>query len=200
MADVIDVNLKGCLYFSRIAVAYMKDGFVNSNPNAAVQKSLTLTSSANGFMEAPGLYAYASSKAGMIGLLRSFKPISAKNFGIRVNVVCPTATDTPMIAAAVDHVRQVGAPLSTPEGCGKIIQQLALDPKHNGEVVVILNDRGWDIERGLDRTRHLWLDDEPATLLEETQIKMGAVSENFVNASSMSTDTTQDQDWSEAHS
>lgn len=177
MADVLDINLKGCLYFSRIAVAYMKEGHTqNDDSSSEARKSLTLISSANGFMEAPGLYAYASSKAGIIGLLRSFKPISVKNFGIRVNVVCPTATDTPMVAAAMDYVRQVGAPLSTPGGCGKIIQQLALDPKHHGEVVVILNDRGWDIEAGLDRTRHVWLDDEPATLLEETQEKMAAVS------------------------
>ncbi|KAF2799647.1 NAD(P)-binding protein [Melanomma pulvis-pyrius CBS 109.77] len=173
--DVLDINLKGCLYFSRIAIAYMKEGFVPNidSTGAGTRKSLTLLSSANGFHSAPGLYAYAASKSGIIGMLRSFSPISVQNLGIRVNVVCPTATDTKMVANARDFLIAMNAPLSTAEGCGKIIQQLVLDPRHHGKVVLVMSDRGWDIEEGLNRTRHQWMDDEAATILEETQVKMG---------------------------
>lgn len=179
--DVLDVNLKGCLHFSRIAMAYMKEGFApNSGSHGAdTRKSLTLLSSANGFHSAPGMYAYAASKSGIIGMLRSFSPISVQNFGIRVNVVCPTATDTKMVANARDFLIAMNAPLSTAEGCAKITQQLVLDPKHHGKAVLVMNDRGWDFEEGLNRTRHQWMDDEAATILEETQIKLGPVGMPF---------------------
>lgn len=43
-----------------------------------------------------------------------------------------------------------------------------------------MDDRAWALK--LDETRHQWLDDEAATILEETQLKMGAVSLCCLNA------------------
>jgi NAD(P)-dependent dehydrogenase (short-subunit alcohol dehydrogenase family) len=88
--NVLEVNLKGCLYFARIAMTYMNERFiVNSLYRTTVSKSLILLSSASGFNEAPGLYAYAyaSSKAGITGMLRSFRSISLQNFGVSVESV-----------------------------------------------------------------------------------------------------------------
>ena len=60
---VIDVNLKGVLYFARIASVYLEQG----DPS---DKSLTMVSSVAGFREDPGLNVYVPSKHGVLGLMR----------------------------------------------------------------------------------------------------------------------------------
>jgi NAD(P)-dependent dehydrogenase (short-subunit alcohol dehydrogenase family) len=60
---VVDVNLKGELYFARIASVYLQQG-----PKA--DKSLTLVSSVAGFREDPGLNVYVPAKHGVLGLMR----------------------------------------------------------------------------------------------------------------------------------
>lgn len=50
---VIKVNLLGSAYFARIAVVYLREG-----KKEGEDKSLTLTSSAAGFRESPGLWMY----------------------------------------------------------------------------------------------------------------------------------------------
>lgn len=66
--NVVDVNLKGELYFARIASVYLRQG-----GGEAKDKSLTLLSSVAGFREDPGLYVYTPSKHGVLGLMRSLR-------------------------------------------------------------------------------------------------------------------------------
>ena len=66
---IVDVNLKGPLYFSRIASVYLRQG----GGDEASDKSLTLLSSVAGFREDPGLYVYIASKHGVLGLMRSLR-------------------------------------------------------------------------------------------------------------------------------
>lgn len=42
--------------------------------------------------------------------------------------------------------------------------------------VARMGDRAWALK--INETRHQWLDDEAATILEETQMKMGHVSQH----------------------
>ena len=63
---VVDVNLKGVLYFARIASVYLQQG----SEGASSDKSLTLVSSVAGFREDPGLNVYVPSKHGVLGLMR----------------------------------------------------------------------------------------------------------------------------------
>lgn len=71
---VVDVNLKGELYFSRIASVYLRQPDLNSKSStAALDKSLTLVSSVAGFREDPGLHVYIASKHGVLGLMRSLR-------------------------------------------------------------------------------------------------------------------------------
>lgn len=70
--SIIDVNLKGPLYFSRLASVYLQQ----SGPDgakAAMDKSLTVVSSVAGFREDPGLHVYVPSKHGVIGLMRALR-------------------------------------------------------------------------------------------------------------------------------
>lgn len=66
--NVVDVNLKGELYFARIASVYLRQGRTR-----AKDKSLTLVSSVAGFREDPGLHVYTPSKHGVLGLMRSLR-------------------------------------------------------------------------------------------------------------------------------
>jgi len=73
-AKVLDVNLKGEVYFARIASVYLRQPDVNSKSStAAADKSLTLVSSVAGFREDPGLFVYTASKHGVLGLMRSLR-------------------------------------------------------------------------------------------------------------------------------
>ena len=64
---VVDVNLKGEIYFARIASVYLRQG------EGGGDKSLTLVSSVAGFREDPGLFVYTPSKHGVLGLMRSLR-------------------------------------------------------------------------------------------------------------------------------
>ncbi|KAH7018802.1 hypothetical protein EDB80DRAFT_675838 [Ilyonectria destructans] len=157
VADVIDVNLTACLYFTRIALAYLKEGVDPEAQGGEPYKSLILLSSANGFQEAPGIVGYSASKHGIIGIVRSLRPLATKNFGIRIKTICPVATDTPMIAAAVDFLKSVDAPLNTVSGCVDIVLQILFDIKAHGQAVLVIDNKGIDIESGIAQSRSQWL-------------------------------------------
>lgn len=69
---VIDVNLKGPMYFARLASVYLRQSAGGGEEAGAVpmDKSLTFTSSVAAFREDPGLYVYVASKHGVMGLMR----------------------------------------------------------------------------------------------------------------------------------
>lgn len=75
--SVVDVNLKGQLYFSRLASVYLRQG------EGGQDKSLTLVSSVAGFREDPGLYVYTASKHGVMGLMRSLRAHVSRFLGQR---------------------------------------------------------------------------------------------------------------------
>lgn len=62
--SVLDINLKGPVFFARIASVYLRQG------DRTGDKSLTFTSSVGGFREDPGLWVYVPSKHGVLGLMR----------------------------------------------------------------------------------------------------------------------------------
>ncbi|KAK5219678.1 hypothetical protein LTR72_008062 [Exophiala xenobiotica] len=161
LSDVIEINLTACLWFTRIALAYLKADFnpkqAQTGNQAPLSKSLILVSSANGFHEAPGLAAYSASKHGIIGIVRSLRRLTLWNFGVRLNAICPVATDTPMIAGAVDLLRSLDAPMNTTQGCVDVLIQTALDDQQHGKVVLVIKNRGIDIEEGLEKLQSGWL-------------------------------------------
>lgn len=152
--DVIDINLNGCLYFTRIALAYLNQGSIRSQ---LPSKSLTLISSATAFQEGPGLCSYTASKAGILGLMRSLRSLTPRICNTRINVVCPWATDTAMIAAYVHLFRENGIPLNSPDEVAVYTQHVACDIRLNGKNVYVGGGKGFDIEEGLDKTLPQWL-------------------------------------------
>lgn len=187
--SALDINLKGLAYFARVASVYM-----SHHKSSGQDKSLTLMSSAAGFLESRGLYMYQASKHGVLGLLRTARlsfPESMK--GIRVNALCPSFVRTGMTQDLVGKWEGAGLPVNEPEDLAKAIAALAAADRSTAasmlqrEEVVAINVHDlpssggmdwdhvdqttgitgrsfyvegglcWDIEEGLDRTRHLWL-------------------------------------------
>lgn len=85
--DVIDVNLNGTRNTIEACKQYLKPG-----------ASIVITSSALGLRSQEGAGAYTASKHALIGLGQVY----AKEFGrqrIRVNCICPTVVQTPMVTS-----------------------------------------------------------------------------------------------------
>ena len=162
MTDLIDINLNGTLYFTRIGLAYLNadaQGTVTSATNGSLtfSKSLTLVSSAAGFKESPGLCAYSASKHGIIGVVRALRGLTPQLYNVRVNAICPWATDTAMIAQVVDLWKRSGMPLNTADDIALFNIQCAADPRLNGRSVFVGGGKGFDIEEGIDRLEPEWL-------------------------------------------
>jgi len=62
--------------------------------------SIVNTSSGAGLIATPGLAAYCASKHAILGLTKTAAVENART-GVRVNAICPGATDTPMLQASM---------------------------------------------------------------------------------------------------
>lgn len=84
---VLDVNLKGAFFACRFAIPALKE----------TGGSIVCISSDYGLVGGPGAALYCASKFGLNGLVRSLALELAPS-GVRVNSICPTDVDTPMLA------------------------------------------------------------------------------------------------------
>lgn len=109
-------------------------------------------------MEAPRLGLYGASKHGVIGLMRSLRCTLPASHQINVCAVCPWMTATAMVRETRDQWIHAGLPMNQPEDVASIVVGLAAaGAGANGKAIYVEGGRGWDIEEGLDRTRHEWL-------------------------------------------
>lgn len=151
-----DINLRGSLWFAHIAVQYLAHGAEGDE-----NKSLTLMSSLAGFKETPGLPVYEASKSGIIGLMRSLRLYlpSAFKVNIRVNTVCPSATDTGMIAGVKDSWEDKGIKINTTESVAKVFVAICAAGKGSQSIWYDgLNSQG--TRRRQNRGAMDWDDDE----------------------------------------
>jgi (+)-trans-carveol dehydrogenase len=86
--ELLDVNLTGVFITLKAAIPAMIA--------AGNGGSIALTSSGAALVSGPGLADYKAAKAGVLSLVRTLACELAPHF-IRVNGICPTAVDTPMI-------------------------------------------------------------------------------------------------------
>jgi NAD(P)-dependent dehydrogenase (short-subunit alcohol dehydrogenase family) len=142
--SVLDINLKGAIHFARIAIVYLKIG-----AGVDEDKSIIFLASLASFHDTPGFFVYQTAKHGVLGLMRSLRFFASTKLGIRVNCVCPWATDTPMIAGAVDSWVSMGHPMNTAIDVAKIVVALGVDKTINGKNVFVEGGNGWEIEQKL---------------------------------------------------
>jgi NAD(P)-dependent dehydrogenase (short-subunit alcohol dehydrogenase family) len=88
------VNVLGALHVTRAAASQMQAG-----------SSIVNIASLSALMGAPGLGAYASSKAALVELTRT-SALELAGRGIRVNAIAPSGVDTQMLAGDSDVVRR----------------------------------------------------------------------------------------------
>ena len=85
----VEVNLCGAIFTARIGCHYLRKNAKGGNGKAG--GDLVLVSSIAGFKESGGLPTYTASKHGVVGLMRGLW-LTAREEGIRVNVICPWMT------------------------------------------------------------------------------------------------------------
>jgi NAD(P)-dependent dehydrogenase (short-subunit alcohol dehydrogenase family) len=168
---VLQVNLIGTLYFAHIAAVYLRK---DATPED--DKSLVLLSSVAAFEESPGLFVYQATKHGVLGLMRSLRryfPGAYENSRIRVNCVCPWATDTAMVSTFQAAWQEEGLPMNSPEDVAQMILGVSVDEALSGESIYVEGSRGWAIERELERAKPQWLGESAAANLAKGQAFLG---------------------------
>ena len=95
---IIDINIRGVM--NGIAAAYPV--MVSQGHGCIVN-----TASAAGLAPLPLLTAYAMTKHAVVGLSRSLR-IEAAHYGVRVNALCPSAIETPLLDSGMPE--DMGAP------------------------------------------------------------------------------------------
>ncbi|MGB8417010.1 SDR family NAD(P)-dependent oxidoreductase [Paraburkholderia sp.] len=142
--DVLDVNLFGAFLVATCGRTLLLEG---------QQSSIVFVSSSMAFGPVPGFAPYIASKAGLIGLTRALAlEFSPK---VRVNVIAPSAMETPFLAGGTGRVEDEAIPgwfdarmmssqiplgrLATPQDCAGAIDFL-LDERSSfitGQVITL---------------------------------------------------------------
>ncbi|KAK8140068.1 hypothetical protein PG984_000134 [Apiospora sp. TS-2023a] len=163
---VLDVNLKGSVFFTRVAVHFLRKSLARYGENGdGTQKdaSLILVGSIASLGEFPGLFQYSATKQGIMGLFRSTKNHLLETEGIRVNVVLPNSTRTKMVASVIAMYEANGLPSNEPEDVADTFLY-ALSSNINGEALYVTGAKTYEVEKSLTRVKGDWLGE---TLYEE---------------------------------
>ena len=136
--QVVQINLIGTMNVIRLAVEQM----VKNTPNDDNERGVIVNTASIAALEGQyGQAAYASSKAGVIGLAL---PVARElaGSGIRVMTIAPGLFETPMMAGMSDKVREALLNMTLfPARLGKAIEYAKLvshiveNPMLNGEVI-----------------------------------------------------------------
>ncbi|KAF2225923.1 putative 3-hydroxyacyl-CoA dehydrogenase [Elsinoe ampelina] len=159
LMKVLEIDLTGPLYFSRVASVYLRQPALNDKSStAAADKSLTLVSSIAGITEAPGLPVYSAAKHGVVGLMRSLRVTLMKElFGrIRTNAILPWMTKTRMVKGVEKGWAEAGLPTNEPVDVAKIMAGVMADGESNGFSLFVGGGRAFETEAGYDRTQPQW--------------------------------------------
>ncbi|KAL9059142.1 MAG: hypothetical protein Q9162_001360 [Coniocarpon cinnabarinum] len=111
-SKTIDVNIKGTLYCVRAVSKAMADQEPSTHSDRHGDRELGRGSivnlgSVNSYTAAPGMLPYTTSKHALMGLTKSAALDCLQN-RIRINAVCPSWVDTPMMQASLQRVPMLG--------------------------------------------------------------------------------------------
>ena len=139
---VLDVNLKGVVYTTHLALFYLprNPGSTAANPRCDPDQThrdrhILLISSIAGFLPIPGQALYAASKHAVVGLYRTLRS-SAFVHGVRVSLICPYFIDTPLLSG-VARALLAGGAMGKAEDVVEAATRFAADPRVVGRAVSV---------------------------------------------------------------
>ncbi|ROV87888.1 hypothetical protein VMCG_10296 [Cytospora schulzeri] len=108
----VDINIKGAVIFIRAVTAAMAKqeplSYTSRHGTRSLGRgSIIILGSVNSHVAVPRMLSYTTSKHAIIGIAKS-AAIDCLQSHIRVNTVCPSWVDTPMIEASLQRVPQLG--------------------------------------------------------------------------------------------
>lgn len=117
---IMAINLRGCYLGLRSVARAIRSG-----------GAIVVTASVGGLTGVSSNPAYAASKHGVVGLVKSMAPSFAAR-GVRINALCPGGVNTPMVGAAI-HDLDVAPDKLPMVGLGE-----RAFPEHMAETVLFL--------------------------------------------------------------
>ncbi|KAI5450289.1 hypothetical protein NCC49_003200 [Naganishia albida] len=146
---IIDVNINGVLYTTKLATHY----FISQNGEKESEKQedtcLVLISSGAGYLDCPRAPQYQASKWGMRGVMHSLRR-TAHHYGSRVNVIAPWYVETNILSKeAFNHVKSLGVEFATLTDAGSCLLRILADRKMNGHSL-FLSPRKWAAKGYMD--------------------------------------------------
>ncbi|KAJ5779886.1 hypothetical protein N7457_007606 [Penicillium paradoxum] len=159
---VLDVNLLGSMYVSRIASVYLRH-----NRGSNCDRSILLFSCVSGFKDSPSLFIYQASKHGVIGLMRSLRNYISSPYKhyLRINTVCPWVTQTDSIQKVETQWRGADLPINTPDQVATVATGVLVDQSLSGTSMFVEAGRAWEIEQNITRLESEWLGEAPSEVL-----------------------------------
>jgi NAD(P)-dependent dehydrogenase (short-subunit alcohol dehydrogenase family) len=134
----VDINLRAVMLATKLEVNHFRalgEGGVIIN-----------TGSMGGIVPMPTSPIYAATKAGVIQFTRSLAYLAGED--IRVNAICPSITDTPMVReggqAAIDAAQKMLGGILQPEQIAEGVLRLIEDDTRAGAVMRVTVQKGID--------------------------------------------------------
>lgn len=138
---MVDINLTAMLEGTAIAVRDFRKRGVNG--------VIINTASMGGLLPMPGSPVYAATKAGVVNFSRSLAYLADE--GIRVNAICPSFTDTPLVRrdgdARVGEITKAMGGILDAEFVAEGFVELVEDNTRAGAIMRVTVQRGRDYAR-----------------------------------------------------
>ncbi|EEH36398.1 hypothetical protein PAAG_06816 [Paracoccidioides lutzii Pb01] len=169
---VLDIDLRAAGDTLKLAIYWMRKTAVRDV--AGHQKgvgSIVMTASLAGYLATTDAPVYSAAKHGIVGLMRALKNDLAKH-NIAISVVAPAITLTPIITSPSRRnnadpaewaaaMAKSGVPINKPESVALSVAHLInLGMQANGQGLLVQKDRMVDVERGIAKTREIWMGKE----------------------------------------
>jgi NAD(P)-dependent dehydrogenase (short-subunit alcohol dehydrogenase family) len=111
-----------------------------------------------------------ASKSAVLGLARSLAQRLPASHNIRVNVVCPSLTRTPLASMHVlPFFEKHKLPINEPMDIADSVLFLASAPECNRKILWVEGAKSWDIEDPLLRLMPEWVGEGPWSIMETVQ-------------------------------
>lgn len=146
---VIDVNLLGCLYITRIASVYLRHDRL---PNT--DRSIALGCLLHSWLKRVSQRSHISSLETWHNRTDAFPAaISPLRYvhNIRINTICPYMTVTSMVGVLRELWVEAKLPINTPMDVAKATAAVCVDSELHGKSVCVEGGRAWEVETDIEK-------------------------------------------------